>query len=146
MRMGFTGTRDGMTDQQKDRLAIIVDKIDPDEFHHGDCIGSDAEAHRIVREVHANIWIIGHPPIVETYRAFCDFDQSRKPLDYIKRDHKIVDESELLVATPDGFVEKFRSGTWITIGYARTRIPVFIIQPNGNILIENLFGLNGALR
>lgn len=43
MKIGFTGTRHGMTNQQKNQFfKIIINLNDLKEFHHGDCIGADA--------------------------------------------------------------------------------------------------------
>jgi hypothetical protein len=45
-KIGFTGTQDGMTDQQKSMLRDLLDG-GTGEFHHGDGIGADSEAHDI---------------------------------------------------------------------------------------------------
>ena len=44
--IGFTGTRQGMTAEQKSALRNLLDGGAGD-FHHGDCIGADSEAHGI---------------------------------------------------------------------------------------------------
>jgi hypothetical protein len=52
MKIGFTGSRLGMTSQQKDvitRLEIFTTKVL--EAHHGDCPGSDADFHHFIREI-----------------------------------------------------------------------------------------------
>lgn len=143
--MGFTGTREGMTDSQKLMVESIIDWLRPQELHHGDCIGSDREAHYIARK-HEYIWLIGHPPTDETYRAFLEFDQIRVPQEYLVRDKRIVIESNILVATPKNAFEELRSGTWATIRYGlAANMPVLIVPPNGSILVKNLFGLGGTL-
>lgn len=49
--IGFTGTREGMTQAQKDVFASLVARIEPDEFHHGDCVGSDEAAAELVHRI-----------------------------------------------------------------------------------------------
>jgi hypothetical protein len=39
MRMGSTGTREGMSDRQKETLLKVLAEYKPAEFHHGDCVG-----------------------------------------------------------------------------------------------------------
>lgn len=136
MIIGFTGTRHGMTEQQK-RCLLMVFEAWKDfcgiELHHGDCIGSDAEAHKIAKELHRSI-IITHPPIKDEFRAYCHSDQKQAPKDYLDRDQDIVNVSDFLVATPKGFAEEVRSGTWFTIRYAKTRkIPFLVLWPDGGI-------------
>lgn len=127
MIYGFTGTQQNMTLAQ---YGVVRDVLTNGALHHGDCIGSDALAHQIGRL--NGLWIVGHPPDNDTKRAFCDFDEVRNPLPYIKRDHEIVDESELLIATPGQFIEQLRSGTWATIRYARKiDRPRLIVYPDG---------------
>ena len=114
MIIGFTGTRKGMTSHQMIVLSGILQT--GDEFHHGDCVGADAEAHDIARCEGCRIVI--HPPDNDKYRAFCIGTREELEKPYLERNHDIVDACDLLVATPDG-PEAQRSGTWATIRYAR---------------------------
>jgi len=41
------------------------------------------------------------------------------PTPYLSRNRAIVDETEMLIATPAEFTEQQRSGTWSTVRYAR---------------------------
>jgi hypothetical protein len=50
MKIGFTGTRKGMSQHQKEQFVLKMFELDPSEFRHGDCEGADAEAHDIIRE------------------------------------------------------------------------------------------------
>jgi hypothetical protein len=136
-KVGFTGTRGGMSEAQKAAVGLLLNTVlsdDPgsgSEFHHGDCIGADADAHRIARE--RGMRIVLHPPSVDKLRAFCDYDESRDPRPYIERDHVLVDEVELLIATPGGFEEELRSGTWATVRYAiKCERPTIIVYPDGS--------------
>lgn len=133
--VGFTGTQTGMTDQQMSAFNEMLSMFmvpSGIHFHHGDCVGADAEAHQIARNL--GLHIIIHPPEIERLRAFCTGDELRPPAPYIARDHRIVDESSVLLATPATREEVLRSGTWTTIRYARRQgLPIFIVQPNGLI-------------
>lgn len=143
MRMGFTGTRKGMTSEQKQEFYNLVIEHDVTEFHHGDCKGADENAHYQVRRVAANtgkkIWIVGHLPTKDKTRAFCKVDERLDPHDYLVRDQHIVDATEMLVACPEDFIEVVRSGTWYTVRYARTLgRPIKIIRPDGSVKEENV--------
>jgi hypothetical protein len=136
MIIGFTGTRHGMSEQQKRCLDMIFNAwkdFAGIELHHGDCIGSDAEAHKVAESIPRRV-IIVHPPIKDDFRAYCHSDQRQEPKDYIERDHDIVNRSDFVVAAPKGFTEEVRSGTWATIRYAKTRkIPFVVLWPDGGI-------------
>jgi hypothetical protein len=139
MKMGFTGTQDGMTD---DQVAVIVEVIteltEMTEMHHGDCIGADEQFFTIVREQLPNVKIIGHIPDVDDKRAFCKNDVERDPLPYLVRNKNIVAEADVMLATPMGPERKRGSGTWATIRYARKAgIRLAIIWPDGKYIYEN---------
>ncbi len=127
MKIGFTGTQTGLSPDQRGTLYVYAATCSiKDEFHHGDCIGADAEAHDIFGLM--DVPIVIHPPVNEAKRAF------RKGTvlpakDYLARNHDIVDACDVLIACPSG-KEKLRSGTWATIRYARKiGKPVRIIEP-----------------
>jgi hypothetical protein len=68
--VGFSGTRAGMTAQQKERLEFKLRelrRLDFHWFHHGDCTGADAEAHDIAKTLGYKIAI--HPPNEPFLRA-----------------------------------------------------------------------------
>lgn len=115
--IGFSGTRRGATASQLAQLETrLVELHQPGaEFHHGDCVGSDAQAHDIARRL--GYRIVGHPPVQAALRAWCDCDELRRPAPYVERDSWIVAESDRLLATPDG-PKRPHSGTWLTIGIA----------------------------
>jgi len=116
MKLGFTGTRNGMSIQQKAQVEILLKIIDVSEVHMGDCVGADKDMHQICYAL--GIKTIGHPPDNNTLRAFCNYDEERAPKYYTERNKDIVEESDLIIATPDG-PEKIRSGTWHAIRHAR---------------------------
>ena len=88
------------------------------EFHHGDCVGADEQAHTVVRK-HFNCSIHGHIPVRTNSRAYCKFDVIYKAKPYLVRNHDIVDMVDLLLAAPYENTEVVRSGTWATVRYAR---------------------------
>lgn len=133
--IGFTGTRKGMTPIQRKALYNLLDtKIrHPEIFHHGDCIGADAQAHDIAKSLGFIIHI--HPPIHSYQRAYTTGDIFEKPKKYLERNHNIVDFSDCLIGAPQSTTEELRSGTWATIRYAETQNKlVYIIFPNGKTI------------
>lgn len=194
MKIGFTGTRKGLTDVQRATLRDELEKLDaenshrvqsgimrraehPDwelpsgvaalmfdgataeeagriaqgeqvqpgtvEFHHGDCVGADAQAHQLVRSLYADPeegwFVVTHPPTDPKARAWCGVVEYDGPGDqlfpkpYLERNHAIVDATDCLIACPDG-PERERSGTWATVRYARRRGKrVVVIMPDGEL-------------
>lgn len=127
-KVGFTGTRHGMSGAQKEALFQVFDKYYGSEFHHGDCWGADAEAHDIA--IHYNMRIHIHPPSDEKARAFKTLKVVRTsmPKPYLQRNHDIVDSCDILIAAPHTDKEILRSGTWATVRYARRKnVPVILL-------------------
>lgn len=130
---GFTGTQKGMTDAQKAKLAYELSIFRPREFHHGDCVGADSEAHDIVRRILPDCKIVIHPPTDSKKRAYKKGDVILDPLPYLERNHRIVEMTRCLVACPAESNEVLRSGTWSTIRYAgRKNKTQYIILPDGS--------------
>lgn len=132
MKVGFTGTREGLTDTQKQILRNTIEELlmeGYDEAHHGDCVGADCEFHDMVIQ---QMIVVIHPPDDTRMEAYCHGNEHRAPKPYLERNHDIVDETDLLIVCPKGELEEIRSGTWATARYAR-RIgkPVIVIFPNG---------------
>lgn len=120
--LGFSGTQVGMSYSQVDWFGGFILRNNPSFFHHGICIGSDFQAHNIVRSLLPKCVIVGHPPTNTSKMALgvrCDIMREPKP--YLERNHDIVDESERFVGMPRYAYEELRSGTWATIRYARRR-------------------------
>lgn len=138
MRMhsiGFTGTQQGMSNAQLETLRKLLDSVDAisgQEFHHGDCIGADAQAFQIAKQL--DYVTVCHPPLNPSKRAFTQNSRQLPVKPYLDRNRDIVDASEMLIATPKGMQEELRSGTWATIRYAcRQRKPIQIIWPDGTV-------------
>lgn len=133
-RVGFTGTRKGMTDEQTTVFTTWITSMDPDEFHDGDCDGSDEEAHGIVRVYVPLCRMIGHPPNKDKHRAHCKYHMNFMPKPYLERNMDIVDDVDRMIATPATMGGEGRGGTWYTIRYARQQgRPLTIIYPDGTI-------------
>lgn len=138
--VGFTGTRKGMARPQRHAFASWLAALPPAVFHHGDCIGSDEEAHDIAQ---AEGWTIeAHPGSGwASYRmvAHCGgVDVRHPPKPYLERNIDIATVASVLAATPEG-PEVARSGTWATVRVAR-RLgrPVVIFWPDGTVTTERM--------
>lgn len=141
IEVGFTGTRNGMTDAQKNtvQLRLIELSANPAEIeaHHGDCIGADADFHAICRELGVGK-IVAHPGHVSReLRAFTDADEVRDPKPPLDRNSDIVFECLVMIATPTESVEQQRSGTWSTIRKARRSARrLTVVYPDGRIALR----------
>jgi len=131
MIVGFTGTRAGMTAQQKRLVRDMLQALEPEHVVHGDCIGADADFHTICQELNIDIHI--RPSLLHT-RAYCSgakvVHEAGPPL---ARNRDIVDEANVMLATPKTQNEVLRSGTWAAIRYARGKKPLRVYYPNGVI-------------
>lgn len=126
--IGFTGTREGMNDFQKERILSTLEKLKPAEVHHGDCVGADAEFHDIANSL--NIKIVIHPPLDDKLRAFKESHFILESKDYLDRNQDIVYASWLLIATPKENRVVKRSGTWSTYRFAQQIFhPTLLITP-----------------
>ena len=130
MIYGFTGTRAGMTERQKQALELILCDFSMAAFHHGGCHGADCEAHKIAAQ-HAGRDV--HPGDEGQHRGWSlrnDYAVLHPWKPYLERNHDIVDVCEMLIAAPKSLTEELRSGTWATIRYARKiGRPVIILDP-----------------
>ena len=128
MKVGFTGTRKGMTGYQQQAVQEFLVDTNVSEVHHGDCIGADAEFDRIAESL--GIPRVAHPCDIMSQRAYCKAETvlpSERPL---TRNKAIVDSVQFMLAAPKEIGEVLRSGTWATIRYARKSArPVRIIFP-----------------
>ena len=133
-RIGFTGTRRGMTLRQQEAFIEGLKTVNPKEFHHGDCYGADAQAHAIVRKLYPypQCVIHVHPTKDGAQRAFCKADFYHQPQPPLERNRDIVDAVELMFGAPYTNKEELRSGTWMTIRYTNKRKkPLLLLTRNG---------------
>jgi hypothetical protein len=128
-RLGFTGTRKGMTLAQWKAVSALLAKFAPSELHHGDCVGADSDAFHIA--TNAGILTTAHPPLNPKLRAFTKSTVILPPAPYDVRNMRIVDVTEMLIATPLEDTEQPKGGTWNTVRYARGRRPVVVVWPDG---------------
>ena len=131
MRIGFTGTQQGMTPAQRSVLTSFL-VVHEGELHHGDCIGADAQAHDHAKDF--GLVTVIHPPTKADKRAFKEADRVLAPKPYLDRNKDIVRETEMLIAAPATMTEELRSGTWSTVRFARKLgRRVYVILPDGTI-------------
>lgn len=129
MVIGFTGTSNGMTSNQQQRVSGLLKELKPDLIRHGDCVGADTDFHQIATSL--NIKTCIHPPDNDTKRSFCKSDSILPVKPYLDRNKDIVDMSDMLIATPETAKEALRSGTWSTVRYAkRAGKEVIICNPD----------------
>ena len=135
MRVGFTGTREGMTTIQWETFEYLVSMVGATEWHDGDCVGADTQAHATMRrQVFPAVRFVGWPCNLEKYRAHNEYDETHKVQAPLVRNRCIVRRAEIMFAAPKEFDEVFRgSGTWATIRYAKEQgTKLIIIYPDGS--------------
>lgn len=142
--VGFTGTRKGMTVNQLGMVkALLAQGKSPQAlaeswFHHGMCIGSDTEAHKIAKGLTHKIY--GHPPSDKKYYSdlALECDAIDPPYSYHGRNQRIVMAVRFLIATP--YDNSGKGGTWWTINCARKmNKPRIIIHRDGSVIKEEGF-------
>jgi hypothetical protein len=143
MIIGFTGTREKLTDLQLAWLYETLEMGKRDgtikEVHHGACLGADAAVHAaaIDNDLFIHVW----PPVNMKYVApECLSPPFTKVtihprMQYLDRDRQIVGAAAGLVALPKHNEQPERmlwGGTWYTVDFAqRMNKPVIICYPNG---------------
>lgn len=127
-----------MSDAQlRTARSILVALAPCAELHHGDCVGADAQMHRLFDRDGKRIVI--HPPTVQTRRAWCSDGEEHaafrveRARPYLERNRDIVNACDVLIAGPrETFGEPDRGGTWATVRYARSVVrPLVIVRPDG---------------
>lgn len=141
LRLAFTGSRRGLSARQRRLLPLVFEDLDlrrVTEFHHGVCVGADAEAHETMISL---LWeaglrkgckVVGHPALGgQTAQWLGDFDATLPPSPPLQRNKVIVDSCDVLVACPLTDREILRSGTWSTVRYARRRpgLKIILLAP-----------------
>jgi hypothetical protein len=137
--VGITGTREGMTLEQKESLFDFFALGTLLKLHHGCCVGVDEEAHWLAYGF--DIPCVGHRPANPAFEmpvadGALGFEELREPKSYLARNRDIVEESEYLIVIPKESERKPKnsrgSGTWYTYWYAcQLEKPRVVIWPNG---------------
>jgi hypothetical protein len=144
MRLGFTGTREGMTDVQREGVAEWLRVNRPVVVHHGDCVGADSQFHDSVLLLSTPTWIETHPCDLAKYRANRKADVVHPVKSPKDRNQDIVNVSDCLLAAPRTTSSEPRSGTWQTIRMAlKARKTVTFIWPDGSISVQGYTSLAG---
>lgn len=130
--LGFTGTREGMTEAQKTTVQALLADPSVVEVHHGDCLGADNDLDALARR--QRVGRVIHPPSDPKLRAWCCSEIALMPeKPYLDRNRDIVDACDTLIATPKESTPQGRGGTWYTVGYARLQGKrLVIIWPDGS--------------
>lgn len=151
IRIGFTGTREGMTEAQAEAFRIELRKYVKEhpchnslgvgyEFHHGACVGSDERAVLIGYQEFVATYV-AHPSELTGLTSITAMGMSGRvygEMPPLLRNQDIVDAVEILFATPKTDAEEKRSGTWATVRMARKKpIPVIVIGPTGKVRYES---------
>ena len=135
--IGFTGTSHGMTSAQLATVRDLLCRWHVQELHHGNCVGADAQAAVIAKEL--KIRTIAHPAndVAECFRRYTEADEIRPARPALKRNRDIAAAGQLTIATPKENVELRRSGTWSTVRYtAQAGRPCYIVFPDGSIQVR----------
>jgi hypothetical protein len=144
IRLGFTGTREKPTQEQRIWLTDQVLSYgigEVDEFHHGCCQGSDEYAHTVAKACEVKL-IVLHPPLKHEFEMkYTEWEYAncvwypRK--DYLARDRDIVDCSTRMygLAKANTALASPHSGTWYTARQSikRGRI-IDMCYPSGKVV------------
>ncbi len=146
MKIGFTGTRYGCSNEQLYSLREFVKEleINEGEAHHGDCIGADTEFHNAIRTIcRPSVKIVIHPPVVATLSDRQNWARNKgdfieQPCTHLARNRIIVQSVDFMIACPLDLIRTNMGGTWYTVNYARKQgKDVVIVWPDGKIELDN---------
>ena len=121
MKAGVTGTQNGWTKAQRMMFTLIIAELDITEWHHGDCIGVDAQATMVVRQRFGMDIVHCHPPEDPKKRAYVSGHVIYSTKPYKERNVDIATAVEILFVIPRTHTAKEapRSGTWYTYRQAK---------------------------
>lgn len=135
MKIGVTGTRKGMNENQRDSVTSFLRGLSMEfdylELHHGNCVGVDVEVAEIAKEL--GFRIVSHPGPKSQYSGKNDEvnDETRETLPYFTRNRRIVNETNFLLVVPFEDTHQNKGGTWYTYDYALKKgKPMRIFYPH----------------
>jgi len=133
---GFVGNEDGLTENQIKSLEDLLIQKDVKTFHHGDCLGSDYQAHCValgIQTVHNAV----HPPLYTDKRlAYSPCPVWQFPFKDEKQRYKdIVDMSEFLIFAPWNELDEIEQyNNLYPVKYAeRKKKNIYAIRPSGRV-------------
>lgn len=140
--VGFTGTRDGMTEPQYK----AVHKLFTQHYRsfskgmHGVCKGSDKDFDDLCKMF--NVKRHGLPGKGKVpdpdLRADCDCEIMDEERPHLTRNKIIVDSCDFMIATPPTKEPQDRGGTWWTIKYAwKVNRAIWVIAPDGSMKLHH---------
>lgn len=119
MKVGFTGTRDGMSPQQIHQLLFVLGVLGVErgqEFHYGAHKYAQLKADKAAARHAADYGFVPVPHSAEAGEE-------------LARNRELVAAVDILIAAPIADKEELRSGTWATVRYARARrIPIVMLS------------------
>ena len=140
MKVGVTGTRNGLTDFQLDNVQdwLAAIPVPRGELHHGDCVGADTQVASMAYHL-LGYRTVCHPPVKDDLRAHFASDETRDPLSYFARNRNIVNETDFLLVLPyqnkEEFLASTSGGTLYTYNYAKKQgKPTLVFYPNGEVV------------
>jgi len=144
IKLGFTGTRYGMTSEQLDALVTAFESLRQcglvvGDAHEGWCVGADEQFITAVRLAMPHATIHHHPCDMKALQSKEppqpeDIVHEEKPP--LKRNQDIVDVCDLLIAAPREMEEVQRSGTWSTLRRAvKAGKDTILIRPDGSMSV-----------
>lgn len=143
MNIGFTGRRDGLSQEQHNALDKFLFKIKKENFNtittiQGGCIGADEQFYHLSKVYDMyRITYPGHSAKDNTSLSFDYSDSNEIAISktYFERNRNIVNDSYLMVACPYGDDFNKSGGTNYTINYSiKQGKKIYIILPDGKII------------
>jgi len=141
MKVGFTGSREGMSDSQKKRVKELLEEnventpISLNQFHYGDYIGADDEAHLMAKELKYDTHCHGPKSFDNRKLNHGDINYKETECNFLL----LVKYTNLLIATPNSIEsENEKSGVWCTVRNAKSlNKKIHIIYPDGTEEVFN---------
>ena len=129
--VGFTGTRNGMTFEQKETVLALLGTGNVLRAIHGDCIGADADFDAICKSL--GIPRFQRPCTFENMRAHTDATPLAAPKPPMARNRDIVADADWMIACPPNYKRIHKgSGTWATIGFSeKAGCRIVVVFPDG---------------